>query len=126
MSYPPGKFVGSWPMLVSVVLRVQSPHSGDSGVHIEAGVYVSAAAHCPPACGSGAMPGIAPRAVQRRPAGTTGRVAAAGSWCLLRGPVGPAQGDPGGPAGCGGVVVLVPAGDPAPFEQGIRRVLPAG
>ena len=28
--------------------------------------------------------------------------------------------------GCGGVVVLVPAGDVAPSEPGLRRVLPAG
>src|SRR4029453_16194615 len=53
-------------------------------------------------------------------------MAAAGNQCLLWGPVGPAQRDPAGPAGRGGVVVLVPAGDAAPAEPGVRRVLPAG
>src|SRR4029453_11074454 len=94
------------------------------GMRGETGLQVPAAAHRTPACRPGTMPGIAPRALQRRPAGTTGRVAAAGNWCLLRGPVGAAQGHPSSPARCGGVVVLVPAGDPAPSEPGLRRVLP--
>src|SRR4029450_6566545 len=100
--------------------------SNGSGVRCEAGLCVPAAADRASACRPRAMLGLAPGAVQRSSAGTTGRVANAGNLHLLRGPVGPAQRDPGGPAGCGGVVVLVATGDAAPPQSGVRRILPAG
>src|SRR5215218_7172465 len=136
------RLLGSWPMLVSAGLPVESSHSGylwcgsrhalrwlrraTGGTRRETGLQVSAAAHRSPACRLGAMRGVPSRAVQRRAAGTTGRLAAEGNRCVLRGPVGAAQTDPAGPAGCGGVVLLVPTGDAAPAEPGVRRVLPAG
>jgi hypothetical protein len=53
-------------------------------------------------------------------------MAAAEDQHLLWGSVGSAQGDQESPARCGSVVVLVPAGDAAPSEPGVRRVLPSG
>ena len=51
----------------------------------EAGLQVPAASHGSPACRLGPMSGVAPRVVQRGLAVTTGRVAAAGNWCLRMG-----------------------------------------
>ena len=59
--------------------------SNRSGVRCEAGLCDPPAAHSSPACRPGAMPGLAPRAVQRRPAGTTGRLAAARDQCISYG-----------------------------------------
>ena len=82
----------------------------------ETRLRVPVAAHSASACRAGGVCGIPLRALQRRVAGTAGRVGAQQDPHQLRRSVRAANRDPGGTPGSGAVVVLESAGHPATVE----------